>query len=66
MRVLSFSAALVMVEVEAVDGVLCLQAGERKRRSMERPLAGFEFEIDERFQGLREAEILGGRRQSDI
>jgi len=49
-----------MVEVEAVDRRLALQAGELEAAFDGTLVTGFEFAIEERFQGLREAEILGG------
>jgi len=48
-----------MVKVEAVDGRLALQAGELEAAFDRALVAGFELAIDERFQGLREAEIFG-------
>jgi len=45
--------------VEAIDGGLALQAGEFEATFDGALVTGFEFAIDERFQGLREAEIFG-------
>ena len=49
-----------MVEVEAVDRRLALQSGELEATFDGTQVTDFEFTIDERFQSLREAEILGG------
>jgi hypothetical protein len=49
-----------MVEVEAVDRRLALQAGELEAAFDGTLVTGFEFAIEERFQGLGKAEILGG------
>jgi hypothetical protein len=57
---LELRTRLVMVKVEAVDGRLTLQAGELEAAFDGALVTDFEFAIDERFQGLREAEILGG------
>ena len=57
---LELEARLVMVKVEAVDGRLALQAGEFEAAFDGTLVTGFELTIEERFQGLREAEILGG------
>src|SRR5271157_6049911 len=57
---LELDARLVMVKVEAIDGRLALQAGELEAAFAGALVTDFEFAIDERFQGLREAEILGG------
>ena len=48
-----------MVEVEAVDGRLALQAGEFEAAFDGTLVTGFELAIDERLQGLRKAEIFG-------
>ena len=57
---LELEARLVMVKVEAVDGRLTLQAGELEATFDRALVAGFEFAIDERFQGLGKAEVFGG------
>ena len=49
-----------MVEVKAVDGRLALQAGEFEAAFYGMLVTSFDFAIEERFQGLGEAEILGG------
>ena len=49
-----------MVKVEAVDGGLALQTGELEAAFDGTLVTSFEFAIDERFQGLGKAEILGG------
>ena len=48
-----------MVKVEAVDRRLTLQAREFESAFDGTLVTGFKFAIDERFQGLGEAEILG-------
>lgn len=53
-------SGLVMVKVEAVDGRLALQAREFEATFDGALLTGLEFAIDERFQGLGEAEVFGG------
>jgi hypothetical protein len=58
MRFLRFHAALVVLEVEAVDGVLAMQAGHAEAAFDGAAVAGVEFEIGERFQCLREAQVL--------
>jgi hypothetical protein len=57
---LELVARLVMVEVEAVDGRLALQAGELEAAFDGALVTGFELAIEEGFEGLCEAEILGG------
>ena len=57
---LELKARLVMVKVEAVDGRLALQARELEAAFDGTLVTGFEFAIEECFQGLREAEIVGG------
>ena len=57
---LELESGLVMVKVEAVDRRLALQAREFEAAFDGALVTGFEFAIEERFQGLREAEILGG------
>jgi hypothetical protein len=57
---LELESGLVMVEVEAVDGRLALQAGEFEAAFDGTLVTGLEFAIEECFQGLGEAEILGG------
>lgn len=57
---LELKARLVMVEVKAVDGRLALQAGELEAAFDGTLVTGFEFAIEERFQGLDKAEIFGG------
>lgn len=49
-----------MVKVEAVNGRLALQAGELEAAFDGTLVTGFDFAIDERFQGLGKAEIFGG------
>lgn len=48
-----------MVKVEAVDGRLALQAREFEAAFDGTLVTGFEFAIEECFQGLGEAEIPG-------
>lgn len=55
-----------MVKVEAVDGRLALQAGELEATFDGTLVTGFEFTIDEPFQGLSEAEVLGGGVSQDL
>jgi hypothetical protein len=54
-------AALVMSEVEAVDGVLRLQTGEAEAALDRARVAGLQFQISERFERLREAKIPASR-----
>lgn len=49
-----------MVKVEAVDRRFAVQAGELEAAFDGTLMTGFEFAIEECFQGLREAEIPGG------
>jgi len=49
-----------MVEVEAVDRRLALQAGELEAAFDGTLVTGFEFAIEECFQSLGEAEVPGG------
>ena len=56
---LELEARLVMVEVEAVDRRLALQARELKAAFDGTLVTGFKFAIEECFQGLGKAEILG-------
>ena len=56
--ILRFHAALVVLEVEAVDGVLGMQAGHAETALDGAAVARVEFEIGERFQCLREAQVL--------
>ncbi len=53
-----FHAALVMSEVEAVDGVLRLQTGEAEAALDRAHVASLQFQISERFKRLREAKIF--------
>ena len=63
-RLFSSHAALVVLEVEAVDGVLGMQAGEAETALDGAAVARFQFQVGERFQCLREAEVLvGGVRE---
>lgn len=57
---LELKARLVMVEVKAVDGKLALQAREFEAAFDGALVTSFEFAIEERFQGLGKAEVLGG------
>ena len=59
MRVFRLHAALVVFEVEAVDRVLRMQPRQTEAAFDGTAVAGFQFQIGERFQRLREAEILG-------
>ena len=63
---LELEARLVMVEVGAVDGRLALQAGELEAAFNGSLVTGFEFAIEECFQGLGEAEIFGGGISQDL
>ena len=56
--VLRLHAALVVFEVEAVDGVLGMQAGHAEASLDGAAVARVQFQIGERFQCLREAQIL--------
>ena len=49
-----------MVKVETVDGRFALQAGELEATFDGMLVTNFELAIEQRFQSLREAEILGG------
>jgi putative salt-induced outer membrane protein YdiY len=49
-----------MVEVKAIDGGFALQAGELEATFDGTLVTGLEFTIDQRFQGLRQAEVLSG------
>jgi hypothetical protein len=53
--------ALVMFEEEAVDGVLSVQSLHAEAAFDGTAVPGVQFEIGERFQGLREAQILTRR-----
>jgi hypothetical protein len=57
---LELESGLVMVKVEAVDGRLALQAREFEAAFDGTLVTGFEFSVEECFQGLCEAEIPGG------
>jgi len=57
---LELESGLVMVKVEGVDGRLALQAREFEAAFDGMLVTGFEFAIEECFQGLCEAEIPGG------
>jgi len=57
---LELESGLVMVKVEAVDGRLAPQAGEFEAAFDGTLVTGFEFAVEECFQGLGEAEIPGG------
>ena len=59
--VLQLEARLVMVELETVDGRLGVQAGELEAALHGALRAGFEFPIDQGFQGLGDAKIAGRR-----
>jgi len=50
-----------MVEVEAVDGVLGLQASEPEAAIDRAGLTCFEFAVQQGFESFRGAEILAGR-----
>jgi len=63
---LELESGLVMVKVEAVDGRLALQAREFEATFDGALVAGFEFAIEECFQGLGEAEILGSGVSQDL
>ena len=55
MRCFELHAALVVFEVEAVDGVLGVQPREAKAAFDGATVAGVQFQVGERLQGLREA-----------
>jgi hypothetical protein len=57
--VLEIHAALVMFEVEAVDRVLRMQAGETEAALNGTAVARFQFQVGEGFEGLRQAQVLG-------
>ena len=57
---LELESGLVMVKVEAVDGRLALQTREFEAAFDGTLVTGFEFAIDECFEGLDKAEIPGG------
>jgi len=62
---LDLQRRLVVMEVEAVDGELGLQAREMEAAGDGPLTAGFQFQIGQRFQGGGHAKILGRRfRQS--
>ena len=58
--VLHLQTALVVIELETVDGMTDAQMREAKAPLNGTGVAGFEFAVDERFQRGREAEILSG------
>ena len=55
---LELCAALVMVEVKGIDGVFGLQAGELEAAFDGTLRAGLQFQIQESFQDLSDAEIF--------
>src|SRR5258708_20519304 len=59
--ILQLEPALVMVEVESVDGVFGLQAGKLEAAFDGALLSGLQFQIQESFQDLGSAEIPGAR-----
>jgi hypothetical protein len=59
--ILSLHAALVMVEVEAIDRGLRLQAGALEAPVDGPGMASLEFHIGKPFDGCRDAEVLGRR-----
>jgi hypothetical protein len=58
--VLQLHAALVVLEVEAVDGVLGVQPREAKTALDGTAVARLQFQVRQGLQGLRETEVLGG------
>jgi hypothetical protein len=59
-------AVLVALEVEAVDGVVSVQPLETKAALDGTAVARLPFQARQGFQGLREAEVLGGVRENEI
>ena len=59
-------AGLVMVELEAIDGVLRLQARQLEAAFDGAAVAGFQFQIRQSFQGGGEAEIAARLRQRAV
>jgi hypothetical protein len=55
-----------MFEVEAVDGVPRLQARQAEAALNGVLVAGFQFQVRERFQSLRKAQVFGCRVASDL
>ena len=57
--VFEFHAALVMLEVKAVDGLLSVQPRQTKTALDRAIVARFQFEVGKRFEGWRKAQVLG-------
>jgi len=55
-----------MFEVEAVDGVARLQTGQAEAALNGILVARFQFQIRERFQSLRKAQVFGRRVARDL
>lgn len=59
--ILRFHAALVVFEVEAIDGVLGMQPRQAEAAFDGAAVASIQFDIGERFQGLGETQVLTRR-----
>ncbi len=63
---LDLHAALVMFEVEAVNGVARLQTGQAEAALDRVLVAGFQLQFSQRFQSLRKTPVVGRRVAGDL
>lgn len=64
--VFHLQTAFVMIELETVDGGACAEMGKAKPPFNRATIPGFEFTIDEGFQGSRQTEILSGSLTEEL